>query len=46
VSGDTLTLIGMAIVSVALALVSNFGRRRGIAEARFDSENGKQTFDD
>ena len=34
--------IGIAAVTVVLAVIGRYGRRKGIAEARFDSETGKQ----
>jgi hypothetical protein len=46
VSEKTLIYVGIAIITVVLAIVNRFGRRHGIAEARFDSETGKQISDE
>ena len=46
VSAGTLTVLCMLLMSVALAVAVKFGRRRGISEARFDSETGKQISND
>jgi hypothetical protein len=34
--------IGVATISVVIIALFKFGRRKGIAEARFDRETGKQ----
>ena len=39
---STLEAVGIIVIVVALGLISRFGRRRGISEARFDSKTGKQ----
>jgi len=42
VTRDSLISVGTLVVGVALGLISWFGRRYGIKEARFDSKTGKE----